>query len=236
MIDAVKNADLMELWQELRKRLILWLVILTIFSLCLLPFANGIFNFFAHPLLKILDNKQPIIATGILSGFWIPIELSFWLSLLLSAPILLLQIWLFIRPALKTQEKFLWRFYLCGTLLLFFMGVIFCYNIVLPICLKVLLTATPTSVSVMPDIVNYLNFSFRLLLTFGIACQLPLLILLLCRLKITSVEQLTQWRRYIIIIAFIIGMIIAPDMISQCFLAIPLWLLFEVGLLLEKHI
>src|SRR3990167_6940411 len=172
MIEMAKNPAFMALWQELRKRLILWLVSLIIFSLCLLPFTNSIFNFFAHPLLKILGNKQPIIATGILSGFWVPIELSLWLSLLLSAPILLVQIWLFIRPALKAQEKFLWRLYLCGSLFLFLIGIIFCYNIVLPLCLRVLLTATPTSVNVMPDIVNYLNFSFRLLLTFGVACQL----------------------------------------------------------------
>ena len=234
MNQTAETAAIINLWQELRKRLLLWLGCLVFFSLSLLPFANTLFNVFAKPLQTILHTTQPLIAIGIISGFWVPIELSFWFALLLSIPVLLSQVWLFIQPALKTREKTFSRFYLVTSLCLFFIGLFFGYTVALPVCLTILLRATPTFVHVMPDIVNYLHFSFRLLLTFGIACQIPLIILLLCQLHITSRRKLSAWRRYIVIGAFFIAMLLAPDVISQCFLAIPLWLLFEVGLLLAK--
>jgi len=234
MNQTAETAALINLWQELRKRLLLWLACLVLFSLSLLPFANILFNIFAKPLQSILHSAQPLIAIGIVSGFWVPIELSFWFALLLSMPILLSQVWLLIRPALKTHEKIFSRFYLLASLALFFTGIIFAYIVVLPICLTVLLRATPTFVHVMPDIVNYLHFSFRLLLTFGIAGQIPLIILLLCQWHVTTRQKLNAWRRYVVIAAFFIAMLLAPDVISQCFLAIPLWLLFELGLLLAK--
>lgn len=234
MTTTAEDSPLLKLWQELRKRLLLWLTCLLIFALVLLPYAPTLFNIFARPLVSVLDNTRPLIAIGILSGFWVPIELSLWFALLLSIPILLNQIWLFIKPALKNSEKFISRFYLLSSLLLFLGGIIFAYTLVLPICLHVLFKATPSFVQVMPDIVNYLNFSFRLLLTFALACQTPLIILLLCHLQLTTIKQLAAVRRYIIIAAFVLAMILAPDVISQCFLAIPLWLLFELGLLLSK--
>lgn len=223
-------------WQELRKRLLIWVSSLAALSILLLPFSNSLFNVFAKPLLQALNTSENVIATGILSGFWIPIELSLWFSLLLSIPILLWQCWIFIKPALKKTEKIWWKIYLSGSLVLFLLGLCFAYFIVLPICLHVLFKATPSLVRVMPDIVNYLNFSFRLMLSFGLACQLPLVILLLCQLKIATVDQLRQKRRYVIISAFVIGMIIAPDVISQCFLAIPIWGLFELGILLARFL
>ncbi len=222
------------LWQELRKRVFIWLSCLASFAVFLLPFANSLFIFFAHPLLHTLNNSQHLIATGILSGFWIPIELSLWFALLLSAPLFIWQFWSFIKPALTKTEKIWWKIYLGGSLGLFFLGLAFAYWVALPICLHILVHATPLLVNVMPDITNYLNFSFRLIISFGLATQLPLIILLLCQLKLVRVEELKKIRRYIIIGAFVIGMIIAPDVISQCLLAIPLCLLFELGILLAK--
>lgn len=234
MKQTAETSVIISLWQELRKRLLFWLGCLVFFSVSLLPFANTLFNIFAKPVQTVLHTNQPLIAIGMLTGFWVPIELSFSFALLLSMPILLSQIWLFIEPALKPHEKTCSRFYLFTSLCLFFIGIFFAYTIALPVCLSVLLRATPTFVHVMPDIVNYLHFSFLLLLTFGIACQIPLIILLLCQLHITSIQKLRTWRRYIVIAAFFIAMLLAPDVISQCFLAIPLWLLFELGLLLAK--
>ncbi|MCD6048143.1 MAG: twin-arginine protein translocation system subunit TatC [Gammaproteobacteria bacterium] len=228
------NPSFVALWQELRQRLLLWLLVLIIFSVALLPLASHLFTVFARPLLHTLNPSQPLIATGIISGFWIPIELSLWFALLLSIPILLWQCWAFAKPALKKTEKKWWKIYLAGSFFLFLAGLFFCYQVVLPLCMRVLIRATPESVHIMPDIVNYLNFSFRLLLTFGLAFQLPLLILLVSQFKFVSIDQLQKNRRYIIIGAFVIGMIIAPDVITQCFLAIPLWLLYELGILLVK--
>jgi sec-independent protein translocase protein TatC len=230
------NPSFAALWQELRWRLLIWLIALVIFSVALLPLASHLFNIFANPLLRILNPTQSLIATGIISGFWIPIELSLWFALLLSIPILLWQCWAFAKPALKKTEKKWWKIYLTGSFFLFLAGLAFCYQIVLPLCMHVLIRATPQSVRIMPDIVNYLNFSFRLLLSFGIAFQLPLVILLLNQFKLINISQLKKNRRYIIISAFVIGMIIAPDVITQCFLAVPLWLLYELGILLVNFL
>jgi len=231
----MKNSTLL-LFKELRQRLLLWLLFFAMTCVLFLSFANRLFIFFAQPLTHALSGTQHMIATGILSGFWIPIELSVWLALLLSIPFLFFQCWIFLKPALKKHELFWGRFYLCSSILLFFAGLFFCYFIVLPICLNVMMHAAPNLVNVMPDIVNYLSFSFRLLLGFGLTCQIPLLVLLLCQFNITTPTQLKKIRRYVIVCAFVAGMIIAPDVISQCFLAIPFCILFELGIFLALRL
>ena len=227
---------LLILWQELRSRLIQCILFFLMVFVALLPFSNHCFELLAHPLLNNLNTSQSIIATAVTTGFWIPIEVCFWLALLISIPFLLWQLWRFILPALKKQERLWFRFYLSSSLGLFFIGLAFCYFLVLPVCLHILIHAAPADVKVMPDIVNYLHFCFHVLLAFGIAYQLPLIIVLLCQLEITTPAQLSAYRRYVIIAAFVLGMIIAPDVISQCLLAIPVWFLFEAGIALAKFL
>ncbi len=222
------------LWNELRQRIIYWLSFFIIIFIISLPISNHIFELFAKPLLKNLPIEQPIIATAITTAFWVPIELCFWLSALLSIPFLLWQLWSFALPALKKNEKRWLKFYLSSSLGLFLAGLAFCYFVVLPVGLHILINTAPERVKVMPDIVNYLNFCFRLLLAFGLAWQLPLLMILLNQLQIVTIQQFKKIRRFVIIGAFVIGMLLAPDVISQCLLALPLWLLFEVGIVLMQ--
>jgi sec-independent protein translocase protein TatC len=184
-------------------------------------------------LLNSLSNESHLIATGVASSFTVPLKLCFMLSLVLTIPVLLHQIWAFIAPGLYRHERRLVAPVLCASVLLFYVGMAFAYFIVFPMIFSFFASSAPIGVVLMPDIESYLDFTFKLFLAFGLTFEVPILTLLLVWTGVTNPTKLIQKRPYIIVGAFILGMVLTPpDVLSQVLLAIPMWLLFEAGLYL----
>lgn len=218
---------------EFRKRLIYSLLGFIFIFIILLYFANDLYSIVALPLLKQLPANHSLIATNIVSPFFVPFELSLMSAFFFTAPLFLYHLWAFITPALYQHErKMIWPFLLIS-IFLFYSGIIFAYFIVLPMIFLFLIHTTPEGVALTPDIAQYLNFVLHFFLAFGIMFEIPLFILLLVKSNIVTRAKLTQFRPYAIITAFIIGMLLSPpDVISQTIVAIPLWLLYEMGVFL----
>ncbi len=222
---------------ELRKRLVVSLLALLVIFCGLFYFANDLYTLLAEPLLARLPKGHGLIATSITAPFMVPCELTMVFSLYLGVPFFLYQLWAFVAPALYTHERrLIWPLLLISTLL-FYAGSIFAYFTVLPMLFNFLTQTAPRGVIVSPDIGLYLDFTLKMLLTFGVIFEVPVLTVVLIWSGITSREKLVKIRPYVIIAAFIIGMLLAPpDVLSQTLLAVPLWLLFEVGLLAAKFL
>lgn len=197
--------------------------------------AKPLFNAFATPIINLLP-EQSLIATQVAAPFIIPLKFSLLFSLGLALPWVLYQLWQFIAPGLFQSEK-KWMFgSLAISMLLFYTGIAFAYYLVMPLALNFFIGSAPTGVVVMTDMSAYLNFALKLLFAFALAFQTPLIVVILTRLNIVKVETLKQQRGYVIIGAFALGMLLTPpDVLSQTLLAIPLWLLFELGLLLSRR-
>lgn len=215
---------------EVRRALLRSLALYLLWVALLFPFARPLYTVFAGPLLRELPSHSQLIALNLLSGFWVPIELCLVLALLLTVPWVLLEVWWFIKPGLYQRERRWFRNSLCLSVLLFWAGAIFAYEVVLPLLIHFLLAVAPIQVQMMPDIALYTNFALRLLLSFGFAFELPLLMVILVHCHCLTGSQLRSWRRYVLVAAFVIGMILAPDPFSQCLLAVPLYGLYELGL------
>jgi len=220
---------------ELRDRLLRGIVAVLIIAVCLLPFSNELYHFLAEPLLRHLPESSTMIATEVASPFLIPFKLTLSIAILLAVPILLYQVWAFIAPGLYDNERKLVFPLLFSSTVLFFLGIVFAYFVVFPLVFGFLTQAAPEGVTVMTDISSYLDFVLKLFFAFGIAFEVPIATLVLIWTGISSVESLQQKRPYIIVGAFIIGMLLTPpDVISQTLLALPVWLLFELGLFCSR--
>jgi len=219
---------------ELRKRLLFSIVVILVVFAILCFFSRDIYQLLALPLLARLPDGNALIAIGITSPFLVPFKLTFVVALAVCAPFWLYQLWGFVAPALYRQErKFVWLMLLVSTLL-FYCGIAFAYFIVLPLVLGFFIHIAPTSVRVMPDIGHYLAFSLKLFFAFALAFEVPVLTLLLIKSGLTTRASLARKRPFIIVLAFVVGMILTPpDIISQVLLALPMWMLFELGLLLS---
>lgn len=228
------TAGLITYLTEFRRRLLICLIFLLIIFLILCCFSNQIYTFLALPLLKHLPRGQSFIATDIVSPFFVPFELTWTAALFFCVPFFLYQCWAFVAPALYRRErKMIWPLLLMS-ILLFYMGVAFAYFIIFPILFAFLTHSAPNGVIVSPDMGQYLDFSLKLLLVFGFIFEVPVITILLISSGIVSREMFIKMRPYAIVGAFIIGMFFAPpDVMSQTLLAIPLWLLFEVGILVS---
>lgn len=221
---------------ELRTRLIYSLIVLFfIFAGCLY-FANQLYTLLAQPLLKLLPQGH-LIATQIVSPFFVPFKLAFLVALLLSIPFFLYQLWAYVAPALYWQERRLvWPFIFVSSAL-FYAGIFFAYRIILPLLFHFLANTAPAGVLLTPDITEYFDFTTKLLLIFGSLFEIPMAMILLNVLNVFSLQQYLKWRRYAILGAFILGMLFAPpDVISQTILAVPIWLLYEAGILLTRFV
>ena len=206
--------------------------ILTIIGL---PFASEIYSFVASPLMSILPSGSSMIATGVSSPFMAPIKLTLFVALLLSMPYFFYQIWLFMSPGLYKNEKSLVLPLMLSTIFLFIAGVAFAYYVVCPIIFNFFINSAPDSIVVMTDISQYLNFVLKVTFAFGVAFEMPVATYLVIRSGIAKKEKLKKARPYLIVLFFILGMLLTPpDIFSQLFLAIPMWLLFELGLLISK--
>lgn len=227
-------ADTVNYLIELRSRLLRsFLVIIIIFAI-LCFFAKNLYETLALPLLKLLPHGHTLIATAITSPFIAPFKLAFVVAIFIAIPYLLYQLWAFVAPGLYQKER-RWLWLLPISTLLFYAGAVFAYFIIFPWMFKFSLHMIPANVALMPDMNQYLDFALQLFFVFGLAFEIPVLTFLLVTNNIISYDTLKQKRPYIIVAAFIIGMLLTPpDVISQILLAIPLYLLFEVGLFFAK--
>ena len=216
---------------ELRDRLLRGLLAVAIIAACLLPFSNDLYHFLAEPLLRHLPESSTMIATEVASPFLIPFKLTLSLAILLAIPVLLYQLWAFIAPGLYDNERKLVFPLLFASTILFFLGIVFAYYVVFPLVFGFFTQAAPEGVAIMTDISSYLDFVLKLFFAFGLAFEVPIATLLLIWTGVSTVESLAEKRPYIIVGAFVMGMLLTPpDIISQTLLALPVWLLFELGL------
>lgn len=222
---------------ELRDRLLKAVLVILILTAGLIPFSNDLYQILAEPLLRHLPESSTMIATQVASPFLTPFKLTLSTAILLAIPILLYQLWAFIAPGLYEDERKLVFPLLFVSTLLFFLGILFAYFVVFPIVFGFLTQTSPEGVAVMTDISSYLDFVLKLFFAFGLAFEVPIATILLIRTGVTTVEGLREKRPYIIVAAFVIGMLLTPpDIISQTLLAVPVWLLFELGLISAKFL
>ena len=221
---------------ELRTAALKSIICVFFITLVFLPFANQIYNFIAIPLIEKLPEGGNMIATEVASPFFTPFKLTLFCAIFISFPFILYQIWSFIAPGLYKNEKKLLLPLLISSSLLFYLGVLFAYFIIFPILFSFLTATAPDGIIIMTDINHYLNFILKLFFAFGISFEIPIATILLIKTKFISIEKLSSNRPYVIFFAFFMGMLLTPpDVISQVLLAIPIWLLFEVGLIFSKY-
>jgi sec-independent protein translocase protein TatC len=215
---------------ELRDRLLRIVIGVIVTFACLFPFANRLYTTLAQPLLAKLPAGGKLIATAVTTPFLVPMKVALMAALVVSLPYTLYQIWSFIAPGLYAHEKRFIVPLVVASTLLFLLGMAFAYFLVFPVVFGFIVSTAPAGVQVMTDIGNYLDFVITLFIAFGIAFEVPVVVVALVKFGVVSVSQLKQARSYVIVGAFVLGAIFTPpDVVSQIMLAVPLWLLFELG-------
>jgi len=230
-----KEQTLLDHLIELRDRLLHMVVAVLILFLALFPFSEQIFSTVAQPLLALMPEGTSMIATGVTSPFLVPFKLVLLLAVLLAVPYLLHQLWAFVAPGLYRHEKKLAAPLLISSVLLFYCGIAFAYFVVFPLLFAFFIAVAPEGVAVMTDIGQYLDFIIAIFFAFGIAFEVPVATYLLILAGVTTADDMAKKRPYIIVGAFVIGMMLTPpDIISQSLLAVPMWALFEIGLIMSR--
>lgn len=220
---------------ELRNRLLKCIIAVLLVFAALAAFAQQIYHYLAMPLMAVLPDNSSMIATDVAAPFFAPFKLTFIVAICVAIPFILLQIWQFIAPALYKREKRLMAPLVLSSTLLFYAGIAFAYFIVFPIVFSFFTSMAPQGVTIATDISSYLDFVLKLFFAFGLSFEIPVAILLLIWTGATTRDALAQKRPYIVVGAFILGMLLTPpDVISQTLLAVPMWLLFEIGLILSR--
>ena len=221
---------------ELRTRLLKVVIFFVVLTFVGIPFASEIYAFVAAPLISLLPDGSSMIATQVTSPFMAPIKLVLYVALLFSMPWLFYQAWMYISPGLYKKEKKFAGPLMLSTIVLFFSGVSFAFFVVCPIIFKFFIGMAPESILVMTDISQYLGFIFKLVFAFGIAFEIPIATVLLINSGITTKKSLVKARPYLIVLFLAIGMLLTPpDVFSQLFLAVPMWVLFEIGIIFSKN-
>ncbi|EAQ97426.1 twin-arginine translocase subunit TatC [Congregibacter litoralis] len=217
---------------ELRDRLLRAILAVLLVFIVLFPFANEIYAFVSQPLRELLPENASMIATDVASPFLTPFKLTLFTALFIAIPYVLFQIWSFIAPGMYSQEKRFALPVLASSVLLFYCGAAFAYFVVFPLIFAFFTSVGPTDVAIMTDINRYLDFVLKLFFAFGLAFEIPIAALIAIWAGITTPEDLGRKRPYIIVGCFVFGMLLTPpDVISQALLAIPMWLLFEAGVI-----
>ena len=220
---------------ELRDRLLRALLAVGIVFVCLFPFSADLYDLVAYPMMHALPPDTKMIATGVITPFLIPVKVALMVAFAIALPYVLYQAWAFIAPGLYSHEKRLVIPLVVTSTLLFFVGVAFCYFFVFGVVFDFVYKIAPASVTVSPDIENYLNFVLTLFLAFGVTFEVPIVVLILARMGMVTIEQLSHIRPYFIVGSFVVAAIVTPpDVISQLLLAIPMCLLYEVGILAAR--
>ena len=218
---------------ELRNRLMKALLSILLIFIALVYFANDIYAFVADPLVQSLPENSTMIATDVTAPFFAPFKLTLFISLFAAIPFILHQVWSFIAPGLYQHEKRMLIPILVSSIVLFYSGIAFCYFVVMPIILGFFTSVGPEMMTLSPDISSYLSFILKLFFAFGVAFEIPVAIMLLCWSSATTTQSLREKRPYIAVGAFVIAMFLTPpDVLSQTLLALPMLLLFELGLIL----
>lgn len=220
---------------ELRNRLLRVVAFVLVVFLCAAPFANEIYTFLSGPLLQHMPENSTMIATDVASPFLTPFKLALVGSIFFSVPVILFHFWAFVAPGLYSHEKKMVLPLLVASTGLFYLGVAFAYYVVFPLVFGFLTAAAPEGVAVMTDIAKYLDFVLTLFFAFGLSFEVPIVTIVLVWTGLASPQSLADKRPYVIVGAFIVGMFLTPpDAISQTLLAVPIWLLFETGLLFSR--
>ncbi|GAB3002416.1 twin-arginine translocase subunit TatC [Psychrosphaera aestuarii] len=227
------SSPLIEHLIEIRQRLIRSVLAVLICFLGLAYFANDIYTQVSQPLLDVLPDGASMIATDVAAPFFTPFKMAFMFSIMLAFPIILHQMWGFIAPGLYSHEKKLAGPILFSSVFLFYGGIAFAYFIVFPIVFAFFTSVAPEGITIATDISSYLDFILKLFFAFGLAFEVPIVVFVSCWAGVTTVAKLKEKRPFVVVGAFILGMLLTPpDVISQTLLAIPMWLLFELGLFL----
>ena len=222
---------------ELRSRLLRSIVAIVVVLVCLFPWAKDIYAALAAPLLKALPHGSTMIATDVTGTFLVPLKVTLMAAFLIALPYVLYQMWAFVAPGLYHHEKRLALPVIFSSVIFFALGMAFAYFIVFPIAFGFFAGYTPTGVQMMTDIDKYLSFVLTMFVAFGITFEVPVVVVVLVRLGVVSLEKLRSIRGYVIVGAFIVGAIFTPpDVLSQVMLAVPLWLLYELGLLVARFV
>jgi sec-independent protein translocase protein TatC len=220
---------------ELRTRLVRSIIAIVIVLAGLFPFAKDIYGLLARPLLRVLPQGATMIATDVTGTFLVPLKVTLMAAFLIALPYVLWQAWAFVAPGLYQHEKRLVLPVLVSSCLFFAFGMSFAYFFVFPVAFGFFAGYTPVGVQMMTDIDKYLSFVLTMFIAFGITFETPVVVVVLVRMRVVTLEKLRSVRPYVIVGSFVVGAVFTPpDVISQCLLAVPLWLLYELGLLLAR--
>jgi sec-independent protein translocase protein TatC len=220
---------------ELRTRLLHAATVLLLVFVCLFPWASDLYAMLAQPLLAKLPKGGQMIATDVTTPFFVPLKVAMMTALLIALPYILYQVWRFVAPGLYAHEKKLVVPLIIASTLLFFCGMAFAYFAVFPVIFGFITASAPSGVAVMTDIDKYLSFVLGMFMAFGVTFQMPVAVILLVRMGVVSIEKLREIRSYVIVGAFVVGAIFTPpDVVSQFMLAVPLWLLYEAGIVVAS--
>lgn len=220
---------------ELRDRLLRAVLSVLVVFICLFPFANDIYAFVSEPLRKLLPQGSSMIATEVASPFLTPFKLTLVVALFVAIPYVLFQVWAFVAPGMYRKEKRIALPLLASSVLLFYAGAAFAYFVVFPLIFAFFTSVGPSDITVMTDINRYLDFVLKLFFAFGIAFEIPIAAVILILTGVTTPDKLASKRPWIIVGCFVAGMLLTPpDVISQSLLALPMWLLFELGILFGR--
>lgn len=222
---------------ELRDRLLRVVIVIAVITVGLMAIANDLYYYFSIPIQHYLPKGTAMIATGVISPIFTPLKLALIGAFFISIPYILYQAWAFIAPGLYKNEKQLAVPLLISSVILFYLGMAFAYAVVFPLVFQFTSTYIPTGVEYRPDIADYLNFAIKMFFAFGVAFEVPIATIILIAAGLTTPESLVKKRPYIIVGAFTLGMLLTPpDIISQVMLALPMWFLFELGIVASRFL
>jgi len=222
---------------ELRDRLLRAILAVMIVFLCLFPWARELYALLAMPLVAALPAGGQMIATDVVGVFLVPVKVAFLVAFVIALPYVLYQVWAFVAPGLYVHEKRLVLPLVVASSVLFIVGMSFAYFLVFPVVFKFMASIAPEGVAWMTDIDKYLSFALTTFLAFGVTFEVPVVVIVLVRAGVVSIEKLKEIRPYVIVGAFVVGAIFTPpDVISQVMLAVPLWLLYELGIVFARMV
>jgi sec-independent protein translocase protein TatC len=222
---------------ELRDRLLRCVLALLLVFMCLFPWARDLYALLAQPMIASMPAGGQLIATEVTAPFFVPMKVTMMAAFVIALPYLLYQIWAFVAPGLYAHERKLVAPLIITSTLLFICGMAFAYYLVFPVVFHFMVSVAPTGVAVMTDIGKYLDFVLTLFLAFGVTFEVPVAVVILVRMGVVSVAKLKDIRPYMIVGAFVLGAVFTPpDVVSQVMLAVPLWLLYEVGIFVSQWV
>jgi sec-independent protein translocase protein TatC len=222
---------------ELRDRLLRAVLAVVLVFLCLFPWAKDLYALLAMPLLAVLPKGGQMIATDVVGVFLVPVKVAFLVAFVIALPYVLYQAWAFVAPGLYAHERRLVLPLVVASSMLFVVGMSFAYFLVFPVVFKFMASIAPEGVAWMTDIDKYLSFVLTTFIAFGVTFEVPVVVIVLVRVGLVSLEKLREIRPYVIVGAFVVGAVFTPpDVLSQVMLAVPLWILYELGLVLARFV